>query len=158
MGAVSTFWYLSPCALCPWRSTFETAPPNTDNSSPQCYQRPYQCMQLAPGCNKIGFKAVFFSYPSVHACISHEGWENQSPHSVSSSLTHLAAGPMVPLPVLEVGGRKMRGAVVLPGEVSCSVSQAHLAWGCAHQGLQDFWPYPHLFPKPLAMSLHVWVP
>lgn len=33
------------------------------------------------------------------------------------------------------------------GSSSCNVSQPHLAWGCAHHGLQDFWPYPHPPPK-----------
>lgn len=106
------------------------------------------------GCNEIGFRPVFFTAPWLDMLVSVTGAREISPapvkaHSVSSSLTHLAANPTVPLPVLGVGWGKVRGAaaVVLPGEVSRNVSQPHLAWDCVYQGLQDFWSYPHPLPK-----------
>lgn len=106
-------------------------------------------------CNKIGSKTFFFTV--MLESVNGAGKIIPAPvktDSGSSSLTHLATSPMVPLPVLEVGWGKVRGAaaVVLPGEVGCNVSQPHLARGCAYQGLQDFWPYPHPLPK---STLHV---
>lgn len=68
------------------------------------------------GYNKIRFKPVFFTVTCLDMLesVTGAGKINLVPvktHSVSSSsLTHLAASPMVPLPVLEAGWGKVRGA------------------------------------------------